>query len=280
MTGFGAARSEGAGLAIDVEARSVNGRYLKVAVKCPPVVRAIEHQLEALARSRLQRGSVTLSVNVTQTDPDRLVAINEDVVAAYQAAFERLGLSTGTIPLLAGVIGGEAQELTNDQSAVVQAAATEALEAMISMREREGKALAELVLAMCDRIVELAAGVRERGPAVVREYKRKLEDRLAALLADGEASVDPQLLAREVAVFANRSDVTEEVDRLDAHIRQVRELVAGPKSAGRRLDFLGQELLREANTIGSKSADAELAHLVVELKATVDQLKEQAANVE
>jgi uncharacterized protein (TIGR00255 family) len=190
-------------------------------------------------------------------------------------------LSTDTIPLLAGVIGGnEAQELTGAEKAVVEEAATAALDALVAMRGREGRALAELVAGICDRIARLAAEVRSRAPAVVREYQQKLRDRLAALLADGEAAVDPQLVAREVAIFADRCDVTEEVDRLDAHLQQISELIAGPDSAGRKLDFLGQELLREANTIGSKSADAEIAHLVVELKAAVDQLKEQAANVE
>jgi uncharacterized protein (TIGR00255 family) len=281
MTGFGAGRHETAGLVVTVEARSVNGRHLKVAVKGPPAMRRREQRIEALARDKLRRGTVTVSVFVKQTDPERMIAIDGEVVVAYQTAFRRLGLPFDSIPTLPGVLGGvEREELSDAEALAVEAAVNGALDDLVAMRQREGQALADLFTDMCQRIEALCAAVRERAPTVVVEHQQKLHDRLEKLLGDGGPGVDAQLVAREVALFADRCDVTEEVDRIGAHLEQIRELVRTGDEAGRRLEFLGQELLREANTIGSKSSDPELGRAVIDLKAIIEQLKEQAANIE
>ncbi|MEE8409046.1 MAG: YicC/YloC family endoribonuclease [Myxococcota bacterium] len=281
MTGFGAARREQEGLRVSAEVRAVNGRYLKISVNVPSLVRSRDTEIESLIRKRLARGSVTVSVQVKLTDPERLVAIDEDLAAAYQKSFRRLGLNEDSIPLLPGVVGGcESEELSDQEAAAVIGTVDDAVAELVAMREREGKALRDLLTCMCDRIVDLCASVRARAPVVAQEYKQKLHDRLARLLAGGEAGVDPQLVAREVAVFADRCDVTEEVDRIGGHLVQIREQFDNSTAAGRKLEFLGQELLRESNTMGSKSGDTEISRLVIEMKSLVEQFKEQAANVE
>lgn len=281
MTGFGAARREDEGMRVSTEVRTVNGRHLKISVKAPSSVRSRDVEVEGVIRKRMARGSVSVSVHVKLTDPDRLVAIDEELAAAYQKAFRRLGLNEDSIPLLAGVVGGgEREELSDEEAAVVLATVDDAAAALVAMREREGEALRGLLVGMCDRIETLCDAVKTRAPNVAQDYKQKLHDRLARLLEGGEAGVDPQLVAREVAVFADRCDVTEEVDRIGGHLSQIRELFDAKEAAGRKLDFLGQELLRESNTIGSKSGDTEVSRLVIEMKSLVEQFKEQAANVE
>jgi len=161
---------------------------------------------------------------------------------------------------------------------VVEQATRGAVAELVSRREHEGAALGEILSGLCTRIDELRLAVRERSPDVVAEHHAKLRERLQALLED--ATVDEQLLAREIAVLADRADVTEEIDRLGAHVIHAREVLAGDDAAGRTLDFLAQEMLREVNTIGSKSNDAALTRLVIDMKSAVEQLKEQVANIE
>jgi len=281
MTGFGLGRAETPGAEVTAEAHSVNGRFLKINIKAPPTLSSREAELEALVRDRLRRGSVNLSIFVKWTDPARLTAINTDVALAYKAAFERLGLPTAVVGLLPGVLDtGAATNVSDAEWQAICRAVAMALNELSEMRAREGATTAEALLSICDRIEEIRAAVLRRAPDVAQEYRQKLHARLSVLIGNGTAGVDPELVAREVAVFADRCDVTEELDRLAAHLRQVRTLLAEGADVGRRLDFLAQEMLREVNTIGSKSADGTLAHAVVDLKSLIEQLKEQVANVE
>jgi uncharacterized protein (TIGR00255 family) len=281
MTGFGLGRAEAPGLEVTAEARSVNGRFLKVSIKAPQILSSRENDLEALVREKLKRGSVNLSVFLKRTDPSRLAAVNSDTVLAYKAAFERLGVPTAAIVLLPGVLDtSAADELPEAEwQAIVQATRT-ALEQLTGMREREGRATAESLLATGERMEVVRTAVLARAPIVVVEYRQKLAARLSLLIDNGTAGVDPELVAREVAVYADRSDVTEELARLAGHLEQARSLLKQGDDVGRRLDFLAQEMLREVNTIGSKSADSKLAVAVVELKSLIEQLKEQVANIE
>ncbi len=280
MTGFGSATQETAGLRISVECRSVNGRYLKINTKLPDVLRAEEPTFEKLLKERLQRGTVTLSVRIERTDPEALVSVNEDVVRAYQAVFDRLGLSKDGIPTLPGVLGSARSELSAEQIAGVRSACTEAVDALVEMREQEGRALESHLRQLCEGIAAERHKVLERAPAVVEEYRNKLKERIDAMLEGSGAELDDATLAREVAVYASRSDVTEEVERIVSHLDQIDGLLKSGDAAGRTLDFLGQELHREVNTIGSKSSDVALGRSVIEMKALVDRFKEQAANVE
>jgi uncharacterized protein (TIGR00255 family) len=279
MTGFGAARRQGDDLDVAVEIRSVNGRFLKTSLKAPPMLSAREADMEALVRGRLRRGSVTVTVYLRRTDPASLVAVNDDVVAAYRDAFHRLGLKEDSIPLLKGVVGqNEPEQLSDAHWEVVESATLDAVADLVARREHEGAALTDVIRDLLQRVEELAQSVRDRSPQVVEEHFLKLQERLRILL--GEVPVDEQVVAREAAVLADRGDVTEEVDRLAAHVAHARELLTGNEAAGRTLDFIAQEMLREANTIGSKSNDAQLARLVIDLKSAIEQLKEQVANIE
>ncbi len=280
MTGFGAARLEAEGSAVTVEAKSVNGRFLKTSLRLPSVLGNYEHELEKLVRELVRRGTVHLTVDLKRSRSEALVVIDEAVVRAYQEAFRRLGIDEGPLATLPGVLAPRRDELTEAEWQLVLAASRQALLAMVAMRRREGEALAQVLEGVVARLADLAAKVRARAPAVVREYHDKLRARVAGLLAEGDLTVNEDLLAREVALFADRADVTEEVDRLRSHLAQVRELVLQEGEVGRSLDFLAQEMLREANTIGSKSADADLARLVIQMKAEIERFKEQVANVE
>jgi uncharacterized protein (TIGR00255 family) len=279
MTGFGAATREGVELQVRCEARSVNGRFLKVSLRLPQALAARESELEAVVRKVLRRGSVSLSIDVHFARPDALVSVDEQVVRAYQEVFRRLGVSEAPLATLPGVLGRPKDELGDKEWSVVSSTVSQALDELQAMRAREGEALQRILSDILDRLTLLTVQVRARAPQLVLEQHAKLKERLDKLLA-GAATADPQLLAREIAVLADRSDIAEELDRLGSHLAQVRAVLSGNDEAGRTLDFLAQEMLRETNTIGSKSQDAELAHAVVRMKTEIERLKEQVANVE
>jgi len=281
MTGFGAAQRQGQGVEAAIEVRSVNGRFLKLGFRLPPRLAAREHELEALVRTRVRRGSITVKVVLRETSPEALVQINEDVVRAYQLAFRRLGIPEQPLATLPGVLEGASDTIGDERFAVVRDALAAALEALTVMRRHEGSALERLVLEACAKIESLAQTARARAPAVVTEYRGRLRDRLAVLVDGfGKMPLDDQLVAREVALMADRADVTEELDRIAAHLTQARAVLAGDDEAGRTLEFLAQELLREINTLGSKSADSELTRLVIGAKSELERLREQIANIE
>lgn len=281
MTGFGAATTEEAGIAVSIEAKSVNGRFLKASIKLPSGLSRYEAALEGVIREVVARGSVSLSVFVEQTDAAALVSVNEDVAKAYQNVFEGLGLGPQNIAQLPGVIDPRRSlELTEEHWGVVEATARRALAAMVGMRESEGARLSEIVGSLCDSMEDLRSRIAERAPRVALEYQGKLSERVEALLDGSGVAPDPQLLAREVALFADRADISEEIDRLGAHLAQIDEKLSEGREVGRSLDFLAQELLRETNTIGSKSSDEQVTRGVIELKGEVERFKEQVANIE
>lgn len=282
MTGFGAAGAERGGVAVEVEARSVNARFFKLSLKAPAALSAREADLEALVREQVRRGTVSLGVRLKRAASEGVAAINEEAVRAYQVVFRRLGLAEQAIPGLPGVVSGrDEQSLADEEWAAVREGVKAALAALVQMREREGEALARVLGENLARMAAARDGVASRAPQAVREQQRKLRERVDALLADANTRLDEATLAREVAVLADRADITEELDRFAAHLQQARELLAGrDESVGRTLDFLAQEMLREVNTMGSKSADAAITRLVIELKSDVERFKEQVANVE
>jgi uncharacterized protein (TIGR00255 family) len=248
MTGYGAAERSGAGVVASAEVKSINGRFLKLSLRLPSSLSAKEQELEALVRSKLRRGSVSLKVELHLESPEALVRVDEAVVRAYQATFRRLGISEEPLATLPGVLVGNRDDLDDAAWVVVRAAVEAALTELVVMREREGRALAAVLGGTCDRIAELGTSIRGRAPAVVLEYRDKLHARITALVEGFGTAIDGQLLAREVAIFADRSDITEELDRLVSHVAQIRELLAGSEEAGRTLEFLSQEMLREVNT--------------------------------
>jgi uncharacterized protein (TIGR00255 family) len=284
MTGFGAAIREAAGTVARAEVRSVNNRHLAVSIRAPSAFEARHSELEALVRARLHRGSVNVTLSVRSRREAAPARVNGAVVEDYLRQVVDAGL-----PAAPGLVGdllrlpGAIEDvppapLGDDDFAPVRDALDAALTEVVAMREREGAALAADLAAGAAEIERLTASVAARIPAAVAAAHERLRDRLAALL--GDATVPAELVAREVAVLADRSDVAEEFARLASHVQQWRDTLAEGGPVGRRLDFLCQELGREVNTVGSKSQDTEIARAVVDMKVAVERLKEQTANVE
>lgn len=287
MTGYGAGRARTRRVAVEVEARSVNSRSLKVTFRTPAALAAKEPDLEALVRKHAARGSVSLGVRLDLLRPEDVVRVHGEVVLGFAKAIEALrkkGLVDGpvtpeAVAALPGALETADVQLKDEDWRAVKAAVESAMKALDAMRAREAGHLVRDLLAVARRMRKNLAAVGKRAPEVVKEYARRLKERVDALLAGG-ATLDETTLAREVAVYAERSDVAEEVTRLSAHLDEFERYLGTEGEIGRTLDFLAQEMLRETNTIGSKSQDVEIARAVIALKADVDRLKEQVQNLE
>jgi uncharacterized protein (TIGR00255 family) len=289
MTGYGAARSRNRRVAVEVEARSVNSRSLKVSFRTPAVLSSREPDLEALVRRHVARGSVSLGVKLQFLRPEDVLRVHGEVVLGFAKAIEALrkkGLVEGpltaeAVAALPGALESAAEApLKDDDWRAVRTAVESAMKALDAMRAREAAHLVRDLRAVARRMRKNLARIGRRAPAVVQEYAARLKDRVEALLSGTTAPLDPVTLAREVAVYAERSDVAEEVTRLSAHLDEFERYLGTEGEIGRTLDFLAQEMLRETNTIGSKSQDVEIARAVIAIKADVDRLKEQVQNLE
>jgi len=289
MTGYGASHAAGARVRAEVEIRAVNGRALKISLRAPALLAPRESELEALVRKAIRRGSLVVYVRLQFVRSEDLVRIRPEVVEGFAKAVARLrkqGLVEGslTVEALASVPGalegGAEEPLRPADWRVIKQALVEALEALDTMREREAGHLVRSLRTIVDRMRKTLGRIRRRQPQVVREYQAKLKERLATLLEGSGAALDEATLAREVALLADRCDITEEITRLAAHFDECDGYLGRDGEVGRTLEFLGQEMLREANTIGSKSADVDLARDVIALKSDIDRLKEQVANLE
>ncbi|HET8734157.1 MAG TPA: YicC/YloC family endoribonuclease [Anaeromyxobacteraceae bacterium] len=287
MTGFGAGRAAAGGETLEAEVRSVNHKFCEVKARLPREMGALETELVRQVKDRLARGGVEFTLRRTAARGTLAPRVDAELAAEYARAFEevrsRLGLA-GPVALAdvlgaAGVVSLE--ERAVDLDAVRGASATAlaaALDALVAMREREGEALARDLETRLGAVERLAARLAEISPRSVEDYRARLHERVAEL-SRGLAP-DPVRLATEVALFADRTDVTEELTRLASHVAQMRGLLASGEPAGRKMDFLVQEMHREANTVGSKSQSADAAAAVVALKAEIERMREQVQNVE
>lgn len=290
MTGFGAAAATAGGAEARVEIRAVNHRHLQVKSRLPQSLAHLEPQIEAAVRARLSRGAVTVGVDIERArgaaariDEKALRAWCVEIARATKAAGLEAEYSLETVLGLPGVLvanGGD--QRADADEALVLGALGGALEGLEKMRRREGKALAADLRQNGKAIRAVAKSIEQRMPKVVAEQHAALRRRLAELLEGQKGARVPSDadLVRELALLADKTDVSEELARLASHLGQLEALIAGDAPAGRPLDFLVQELFREANTIGSKCSDARAAHLVVELKTLVERLREQVQNVE
>lgn len=287
MTGFGAGKGGAAGEVVEAEVRSVNHKFCEVKARLPREMSPLETELVRQVKDRLARGGIEFSLRRSSARGALAPRVDAELAAAYAAAFEevraRLGLS-GQVSLsevLAadGVVTLEerAVDLDSARTAGAEALAA-ALDALVAMREREGAALARDLESRLQVVEKIAARLAELSPDSVEAYRTRLHERVAEL-SRGLAP-DPVRLATEVALFADRTDVTEELTRLASHVAQMRGLLASGEPAGRKMDFLVQEMHREANTVGSKSQSAEAAAAVVSLKAEIERMREQVQNVE
>lgn len=287
MTGYGKGEAVTPAGRCIVEVRAVNHRYGEVTVKLPRSFFAYEHEVRKRTGSRIKRGKVDLFVQWEEAPGAAMVPpVNLAVAKGYHAAFLELAHElrlSPEIPLsLIAAQKNVLQEGTGEEQPdllpQVLEALNVALEALEAMRLREGEALACDLCERRQKVADLVAQVTARAPQVVEEYQDKLQQRLSKLLEGVE--LDPQRLMQEVALLADRCDVTEELVRLQSHFVQFDEAVTLAEPVGRKLDFLMQELNREVNTIGSKANDAAITALVVQMKAELEKMREQVQNIE
>lgn len=286
MTGFGAAREEDSDRIVAVEARSVNHRYLDVRVHLPGELARLSAPIEATVKKRLSRGRVDVTVQVGRPGSgEGAVTVDVERAEAYRDAYRRLAealsmeddISVTTLAAAPGVLS--ARDSTDDvELSHVERALEVALDRLGAMREAEGRALEKELRNHLARVEDLVDRIRVAVPETMADRKAKLERRLQDLLQDTQ--LDPMRLAQEVAILADRTDVTEELQRLSSHCSQFRDMLGSSERIGRRLDFLIQEMNREANTIGSKCSHAEIAYLIVDIKAELERMREQVQNVE
>lgn len=288
MTGYGGAKGSAEGLSVSIELKSVNNRYLDVSVKLPRTMLFAEEPIKAAVGRHISRGKVDVFVTVDQSASDDMeVRVNEPLLKGYiealSAAAEKFGLQNDMTVMslcrLPDVLSTDRREI---DSSALMTGITEILERALTeydaMRLREGEKLRDDVLARLETISRLTGVVEENAPKTVAEYRARLEQKLQEVLAT--ANIDESRVLTEAAIFADKIAVDEETVRLRSHISQLRGLTNGESPAGRKMDFLIQELNREANTIGSKCQNADIAHVVVELKAEVEKIREQIQNVE
>jgi len=289
MTGFGAASAEEGGARYSVEIRSVNNRFYKASLRLPESLISLEGEIEAHVGRRLGRGSATVAVRFVDTSAASAGRINRDALAAYLAQLEGvIGVGNGHAQLAAllslpgVVIDDAADALAARARPVLARLVDEACDRLLEMRTREGDALRRTLEGLGADAARGLAAVRARAPEVSDLYRTRITARMKSMLEELGAAAREEDIIREVAAFAERTDIAEEVARLEGHLDQFRALVdpANPEPVGRVLDFLAQEMLREANTIASKSADVEISRRIVEIKSAIDRIKEQSQNAE
>jgi len=293
MTGFGEASATHEGVHYFLEVRSLNNKYFKATIRLPENLQGLEPVLESELRQRLNRGTVTAIGKCSDQSAQAAWTINTAALTRYvdsllQAPAVESGkvtLDTASLLSLPGVLTppdeGEGR-LSRARDVFVQLVEV-ASQHLLSMRKREGATLAEELRTHVRVIDEALSRVRERSPLVVSVFEERLRSRVEGMLEDAGVMSEPADLIREVAIYAEKADIAEEVARLGAHIEQFRELMGEENNGepvGRTLEFLSQEMLREANTIASKSSDAQISREIVLIKGAIDRIKEQVLNIE
>ncbi len=289
MTGCGTGMAVAGENTCRVELRSVNNRFFKLSFRAPDGFATLEGRIEAAVRERIRRGAVQVDLDVTGSAAPAGRRLDRGQLQAYLDDLERF-CADRDLPLPRTIDGllalpGILVDTPPDPAAVEQAwplisrALTAALDQLDAMRATEAVALATELRSICGEITRIASSIAARVPRLVEEHRQRLVERVGALLAPHGVGVAPGDVLREVALLADRTDIAEELARLASHVAQVERLLI-TEAAGRPLDFLAQEFAREANTIGSKVADADVAHAVVELKTRIERLREQVQNIE
>lgn len=289
MTGFGDATAENDGTHYAVEIRSLNNRYFKPTIKLPDNVSGLEPELETMLRERLGRGSITYILKMRVDSAEAAYHINAQALKAYLEQLQQVkGLDRLVHIDLASLVQlpGVCQEPRDETDEIKRHGPTireltqVAIARLIEMREREGRSLMNDLMKHNRVIAENLAEIAKRAPFVIDDYHKRLSQRVNQLLSKAELQVNQADLLKEVAVFAERADISEEIQRLSTHLQAFEHACRQDEHAGRKLDFITQEMLREANTIASKGNDAQIARHIVEIKGAIDRLKEQVQNVE
>ena len=288
MTGFGRGAAQSDNFSIVVEMKAVNHRFLEIACRLPKQLLSREDALKKQLQQSISRGKLDVFVTLERTGTKKaVVKVDKDLAMAYHNSLIELAAACGLpqqvqlreVASFPGVVTVETAEDDEDEIASLLTAATdEAVAHMLTMQEQEGAALAADLSARLDIIEQQLQLVREAAPQVVADQKTRLEQRLSELL--GAVPIDEARLANELAVFADRVDITEELTRLASHIQQFRQALAADEPVGRKLNFIQQEMLREANTIGSKASALSINRTVIEVKSELEKIREQIQNIE
>lgn len=286
MTGFGRGSASSELVSLTVEVSSVNRRQLDCTVALPRHLSALESEVVTMVRRRVHRGQVRVSVLVNQQASGQSISLDTALIASEISALRdlarKLGLqgdfSADSLLRLPDALAFTSALSTDDVLPVLRSALGEALDRLCEMRSREGAALAEDISGRFVQLKEIHSALSQRAIVSPAEYKAKLEARLEKLSCG--LAPDPEILARETVVFADRTDVSEELARIASHLAQAELIMSGSEPSGRPLDFLCQELLREINTTGSKASDAEIARMVIQFKSILETIREQVQNFE
>jgi len=288
MTGYGRSEVRHAHLALTVEARSVNHRFLDVALRYPRIYASLEARMKQRVSAYFTRGRIDITlVQQENTDTRRAVSLDHTLAQQYYDALQRLQESLGLpgtidLSLIASLrdvfkVEEASADVENDWDIIAQGLDA-ALQALQTMRRQEGEVLSRDFHLRLQAMAQQSQSIRQRVPQVVVEYQQRLEQRVKELFAQFE--LDPNRVVQEAILFAERSDITEELTRLEAHMQACTRLLSSSEAVGRKIEFLVQEMHREVNTIGSKSNDTAIAHSVVELKSELERMREQIQNIE
>lgn len=284
MTGQGSATLTADGTTVTVEIRAVNNRHLKINLRCPDSLIALESVIEKSIRSVVGRGTVNVNIKVEKHSRAGDFSIDLDLLTSYRQQLQTettADVSTDTLLSLPGVVTSKSGADNSDASrSLILRVVDEALFQFNQMRVTEGEALSSDLDLQIERLTALIVEIRQHAPLVIQRYSDRLTEKLNQLLQQHNVTLSDSDLAREIGIFADRCDITEEVVRLDSHLKQFRDVMESQISQGRKLDFITQELFREINTIGSKANDASIANCVVESKTVVERIREQVQNCE
>jgi uncharacterized protein (TIGR00255 family) len=292
MTGYGEASFQSDDLTIAIELRSVNNRYLKVSLRTLEPFHLLEPEFEKAIRKTVKRGTVQVGLRCQRRPAPSDYQINAVALRSYLEQLRRVAFEMnltvkeehlmGAALALPGVAPepGFASLNLDDDWPRIEKVLQQAVDRLQAMRREEGRAMADELLGYRDAIAGHLAKVRRRSPEVAEIYRERLYERVRTLLEEKDVKLDRSDLIKEVSVYAERSDIAEEIVRLASHLDQFQEFLNEPESTGRKLEFLTQEMFREANTIGSKASDVEISRHVVEIKGTLEKIRELVQNIE
>ena len=288
MTGFGRAQEIIDGMSISVEVKSVNHRYFDFSARVPRTYGFLEEKLKTYIQTLVARGKIECYVSIETLEiEDCIVNVNHSLAAGYIAALKEIGerynltddISISSVAKYHDIFSVHKSEADEERIwNAVKCVADRAVASFVAMREKEGTKLRDDILSRCDTILSLVTFIEERSPETVKEYNAKLLERMRTVLED--VQVDEQRILTEAAIFADKIAVAEETVRLRSHISQMHEFMESEVAIGRKMDFLIQEFNREANTIGSKAQDTEIAKRVIDIKAEIEKIREQVQNIE
>lgn len=290
MTGYGEAHRREGELAVGVEVRTINNRYFKLNVKCGEGYGVLESEIEQTVREQIRRGTVQINLRIDRLSAADDYLINQGVLAGYRDQLQQLydkwhvveQVPLETLLALPGVVI-ENPNRSSDVAAqwpLIRETLLAAMQNLAKMRADEGRAMTNDLQANCAVVAAELEKIERRAPLTTELYRKRITERVQSALAEHQITLNPADLIKEVAIFSDRGDISEETVRLRSHCEQFEKFVAAEESAGRKLEFVIQEMFREINTIGSKANDVEISRHVIEVKTAIERMREMIQNVE